>query len=232
MAPKPPALALSSTAWDVGLFPCLFLPDGFVGATGSVPKVSNVPSSSSISLEIATSLLEAFFDRGDTDLEDPFPFGMSGRRARTVLVVDSRSSSALSSDILAAISIKDGCLPFRGGRLACEGGTGRDGRFLRCSSFAISNSAEASSDGRPGRVACVSMLPVLLPRLERFGGGREGFFGSILSVSSSVLSSSLSFSSSFAVSRVLIVSSDAAASATVVDLDLLGRFGRGLPGGL
>ena len=173
-----------------------------------------------------------FFDRGDPDLEESFPFGTSGRRARAVLVVASRSSSALSSDILAAISIKDGCLPFRGGRLACEGGTGLDGRFLRCSSFAISNSAEASPDGRPGRVACISMLPVLLPRLGRFGCGREGFFGSTLSVSSSVLSSSLAFSSSFAVSCSLIAASDAAVSATVVDLDLLGRFGRGLPGGL
>ena len=75
------ASALSSTAWDVGRLPCLFLPKGFDGTMGSVTAVSNVPSSSSIALAIVASLFGAFFALGETDTESMLRFGKSGRRA-------------------------------------------------------------------------------------------------------------------------------------------------------
>ena len=79
-------------------------------------------------------------------------------------VVACSSSSALSSEISAAISINDGFLPFPDGRccVVFDCGAGRDGRFIRCSSFAISNSAEAAF-GRPIRAfSCVSTPSLLL----------------------------------------------------------------------
>ena len=80
-------------------------------------------------------------------------------------VVVCSSSSALSSEISAAISINDGFLPFPDGRccVVFDCGAGRDGRFIRCSSFAISNSAEeAFPGGRFGRFSCVSTPSLLL----------------------------------------------------------------------